>query len=83
MDTMGSRDVDAAVAEMVRVLGPHTSRDWHVRAGSLTWSCWTTAAHVAHDLLAYAGQVAARPTSAYLPFDPATCSRSSSPAAGC
>src|SRR5439155_14115047 len=31
--------------------------------------CWTTAAHVAHDLLAYAGQVAARPTSAYLPFD--------------
>ena len=27
------------------------------------------AAHVAHDLLAYAGQVAAQPGSAYLPFD--------------
>jgi hypothetical protein len=43
--------------------------DWWVRAGSLDWSCWKTAAHIAHDLLAYAGQVAARPTSAYLPFD--------------
>ncbi|MCP2163555.1 Mycothiol maleylpyruvate isomerase N-terminal domain [Goodfellowiella coeruleoviolacea] len=55
---------------MVRVLGPHTGRDWRaVRAGSLEWSCWTTAAHVAHDLLAYAGQVAGRPDDAYLPFD--------------
>ena len=36
---------------------------------SLEWNCWTTAAHVAHDLLAYAGQVAAQPGSAYLPFD--------------
>jgi hypothetical protein len=28
-----------------------------------------TAAHVAHDLLAYAGQVAGRATEGYLPFD--------------
>ncbi|MEU3722381.1 maleylpyruvate isomerase N-terminal domain-containing protein [Streptomyces sp. NPDC031705] len=63
------RDVETAVAEMTRVLGPHTTEDWSVPAGSLEWSCWTTAAHVAHDLLAYAGQVAARPTDAYLPFD--------------
>ena len=62
-------DVDAAVAEMVRVLRPHVSADWTVPAGSLEWTCWTTAAHVAHDLLAYAGQVAARPTTRYLPFD--------------
>lgn len=40
-----------------------------VPAGSLNWSCWQTAAHVAHDLLAYAGQVAARATVGYLPFD--------------
>lgn len=39
------------------------------RAGSLEWNCWTTAAPVAHDLLAYAGQMAAQPVSAYLPFD--------------
>jgi hypothetical protein len=67
--TVGSHDVDQAVAEMVRVLSPHAALDWQVRAGSLDWSCWQTAAHVAHDLLAYAGQVAACPPTAYLPFD--------------
>jgi hypothetical protein len=48
---------------------PFESADWRCRAGTLEWSCWTTAAHVAHDLLAYAGQLAARPDDAYLPFD--------------
>lgn len=69
MHSMDGRDVEQAVAEMVRVLTPYESRDWRMPAGSLEWSCWTTAAHVAHDLLAYAGQVAAKPGSAYLPFD--------------
>jgi hypothetical protein len=69
MRSMDSRDVDQAVAEMVRVLTPYESKDWRCRAGTLDWSCWTTAAHVAHDLLAYAGQIAARPDSAYLPCD--------------
>jgi hypothetical protein len=69
MRVLDGGDVDQAVAEMVRVLTPHASRDWLCRAGTLDWTCWTTAAHVAHDLLAYAGQVAARPGSAYLPFD--------------
>jgi hypothetical protein len=69
MRSMDSQDVDQAVAEMVRVLTPHESKDWQCRAGTLDWSCWKTAAHVAHDLLAYAGQIAARPDSAYLPFD--------------
>ncbi|MFD3549383.1 maleylpyruvate isomerase N-terminal domain-containing protein [Streptomyces sp. NPDC058655] len=69
MGYLDERDVDKAVAEMVRVLGAHGTEDWSVPAGSLEWSCWTTAAHIAHDLLAYAGQVAARPTDAYLPFD--------------
>ncbi len=69
MSAVDSADIDHAVAEMLGVLGPHDSLDWRVRAGSLEWSCWKTAAHVAHDLLAYAGQVAARPTTAYLPFD--------------
>jgi len=69
MRPMDSRDVDHAVAEMVRVLTPHESTDRLRRAGTLTWTCWETAAHVAHDLLAYAGQLAALPDSAYLPFD--------------
>lgn len=69
MPYLDKRDLDTAVAEMARVLGAHDTEDWSVPAGSLEWSCWTTAAHIAHDLLAYAGQVAARPTDAYLPFD--------------
>ena len=69
MRATDSRDVDQAVGEMVRVLTPHVAKDWRCRAGTLEWSCWTTAAHVAHDLLAYAGQVAGRPDSGYLPFD--------------
>jgi hypothetical protein len=66
---MGSQEVDQARTEMMRALTPHTLKDWNVPAGRLEWSCWRTAAHVAHDLLAYAGQLAARPDNAYLPFD--------------
>ena len=69
MRSMDSRDLDQAVAEMVRVLAPHGEADWGRSAGTLDWSCRQTAAHVAHDLLAYAGQLAVRPDSAYLPFD--------------
>jgi hypothetical protein len=69
MHSMDGNDVEQAVAEMVRVLTPYESMDWRRPAGTLEWSCWTTAAHVAHDLLAYAGQLAARPEDGYLPFD--------------
>lgn len=69
MGPTGAHDVDRAVAEMLQVLVPQQDRDWAVPAGPLEWSCWRTAAHVAHDLVAYAGQVAARPDDAYLPFD--------------
>lgn len=77
MHAVDGHDVEQAVAEMVRVLNPHDLKDWQVPAGSLDWSCWTTAAHVAHDLLAYAGQVTAHPTTAYLPFDLAIASDAS------
>ncbi|WP_431975414.1 maleylpyruvate isomerase N-terminal domain-containing protein [Micromonospora haikouensis] len=69
MTDTGGASVRAAIGEMGRVLGPHADADWTVPAGTLEWSCWTTAAHVAHDLLAYAGQVAGRPADDYLPFD--------------
>jgi hypothetical protein len=69
VDSVGSQHVDEAVHEMVAVLEPHVGLDWQRPAGSLEWSCWKTAAHVAHDLLAYAGQVAGRAATAYLPFD--------------
>ncbi|MGA5008814.1 hypothetical protein ACPCDX_27995 [Streptomyces koyangensis] len=58
----------AAVAETHRVSGPHTDADWSVPAGPLEWSCRDTAVHIAHDLLAYATQLAAGPTDAYLPL---------------
>lgn len=54
---------------MTRVLMPHAEADWHVRAGPVEWTCWETAAHVAHDLVAYAGQVVGSVTAGYLPFD--------------
>ena len=69
MSSVAGQPIDEAVAEMLAVLTPHADEDWQVRAGSLEWSCWTTAAHVAHDLVAYAAQVAGRATAGYLPFD--------------
>jgi uncharacterized protein (TIGR03083 family) len=69
MTSVGGEHVEAAVREMTRVLMPQADADWHVPAGSLDWSCWETAAHVAHDLVAYAGQVAGGAVASYLPFD--------------
>ncbi|MEY9995455.1 hypothetical protein ABIE67_007487 [Streptomyces sp. V4I8] len=36
---MGHQDVDAAVAEMLQVLSPHTAEGWAVPAGWLEWTC--------------------------------------------
>jgi hypothetical protein len=66
---MDHDNVDAAVGEMLRILGPRVAEDWTVPAGPLEWTCWQTAAHVGHDLIAYAGQLAAEPANAYLQFD--------------
>ncbi|MEV5251734.1 maleylpyruvate isomerase N-terminal domain-containing protein [Streptomyces werraensis] len=79
---MSHEHVDAAGAAMLRVLGPRTADDWTVPAGTLEWTCWQTAAHIGHNPLAYAGQLAARarPTDAYLlPVD-LTVRPSASPA---
>jgi hypothetical protein len=67
--SVGGEHVEEAVAEMVAVLTPRQDGDWRVRAGPLEWTCWETAAHVAHDLAAYAAQVAGRATTGYLPVD--------------
>ncbi|MEO3771101.1 maleylpyruvate isomerase N-terminal domain-containing protein [Micromonospora sp. B9E7] len=69
MSEVTGADLLQAADEMRRALTPHQERDWSVPAGPLEWSCWTTAAHVAHDLLAYAGQVTGRPDDGYLPYD--------------
>jgi hypothetical protein len=66
---MGALDVDRAVRETVALLAPHAGGDWSLTAGQLTWSCWETAAHIAHDLVAYAGEVASAAPEGYLPVD--------------
>jgi hypothetical protein len=60
----GGSQVADAVREMLRVLRPEAPRDWAVPAAALEWSCWTTAVHVAHDLLAYSGQLAGEDSTA-------------------
>lgn len=44
---------------------------WDRMAGTLSWTCWETLEHMADDLFAYAGQIAAAdsPQESYLPFD--------------
>lgn len=69
MDEPTADDVEQALHAMTAVLVPAQHRDWDVPAGVLEWSCWRTTAHIAHDLLAYASQLSARPDDAYLPID--------------
>jgi hypothetical protein len=69
MTSVGGEHVEAAVDEMVGALSPYVGAEWQVRAGSLEWSCWATAAHVAQVLAKYAAQVAGGGTASYLPFD--------------
>lgn len=69
MDAPTAADLKLAVDAMSTVLVPAQDQDWRELAGDLEWSCWATAAHIAHDLLAYASQLSVRPPDAYLPID--------------
>ncbi|MFG1923097.1 maleylpyruvate isomerase N-terminal domain-containing protein [Cryptosporangium sp. NPDC048952] len=71
MDTraMNAEDLERAVEVMSEVLRPALDDDWSVPAGVLEWSCRETLAHIAHDLFAYAAQLAGRRLSRYLPQD--------------
>ncbi|GGQ24292.1 GNAT family N-acetyltransferase [Streptomyces griseomycini] len=61
--------MEEAVADCVAALGAVADRDWEgTGAGRLEWSCRKTAAHIASDLIAYAGQLAGRAQDAYVPF---------------
>lgn len=53
-------DVDEAVQLSLATLRPATSADWDVPAGTLEWTCWETAEHLADDLFAYAAQLGPR-----------------------
>ncbi|MFE2299493.1 GNAT family N-acetyltransferase [Streptomyces sp. NPDC059445] len=68
-DTGGDR-IEEAVASCATLLRAAAGHDWDgVRAGRLEWDCRRTAEHIASDLIAYAGQLAGRATTAYVPFE--------------
>ena len=69
MDSPTATHLEQALDAALAVLSGAADRDWEVPARDLEWSCWQTAAHVAHDLLAYAAQLSAGATGAYLPLD--------------
>ncbi|MGW4897182.1 maleylpyruvate isomerase N-terminal domain-containing protein [Kitasatospora sp. NPDC004240] len=70
VDVLNGDHVRAALGETLTLLRPMAdSARWDEPAGPLEWSCRETAVHIAHDLLAYAGQLAGRPEHGYLPFD--------------
>ena len=66
----GGEHVTEAVADAVALLRTVADRDWDgVKAGRLDWSCRATAEHMAGDLITYAGQLAGRARSGYVPFE--------------
>ncbi|MEV6343747.1 maleylpyruvate isomerase N-terminal domain-containing protein [Actinoplanes sp. NPDC051851] len=66
---MTGDDVERALGELLAALTPLTEDDWQAAAGDLEWTCRATVAHIAHDLFAYAAQLATGAKDAYLPHD--------------
>lgn len=67
---MGGEQIREAVEHSLGVLREAVGRDWEgVKAGRLEWSCRATAEHIASCLLGYAGQLAGRATTSYVPFE--------------
>lgn len=67
---MGGEQVRQAVTHSLAVLRGATDRDWEgTKAGRLDWSCRETAEHIASVLIAYAGQLAGRATTVWVPFE--------------
>ncbi|MFF8288208.1 hypothetical protein ACF068_03100 [Streptomyces sp. NPDC016309] len=53
-----AEDVRSAVRLAVDTFRPaESASDWDAPAGSLEWTCWETAEHLADDLFAYAAQL--------------------------
>jgi hypothetical protein len=67
---MNGTDVLTAVSLVRRAFAGVPDDGWDRPAGTLSWSCWETVEHMADDLFAYAGQIAAEdsPQESYLPF---------------
>ena len=72
-------EFEGALDLSVATLGAAVDRDWSVRAGTLTWSCWKTLDHLVDVLFSYAFQIAARTEADVLPFQELHASVDASP----
>ncbi|MGW0598419.1 GNAT family N-acetyltransferase [Streptomyces sp. NPDC002776] len=69
MRHMGGERVQQAVAGSVALLRTAAGEDWDtVKAARSEWSCREAAVHIAHDLIVYAGRLAARGRTAHVPL---------------
>jgi hypothetical protein len=66
-----STDVRRALDDSLTLLArpAESPSAWSAQAGVVEWTCLSTAEHIAHDLTAYATQLAARAQDRYLPLD--------------
>jgi hypothetical protein len=61
-------DLARAVAVSNDALQDCRDGDWSATAGTLTWDCWHTAAHLADVLVSYAAQLAAQARDGWVGF---------------
>ncbi|MFC5799666.1 hypothetical protein [Streptomyces formicae] len=66
-----AEDVQHAVRLALATLRGGLGGDWDAKAGTLEWTCWETAEHLADDLFAYAAQLGPErpPLDREVPFD--------------
>jgi hypothetical protein len=65
---LSADDLDQAVRLSLTTLRTAESADWDVPAGTLSWTCWETAEHLADDYFAYAAQLGAPTPDREVPF---------------
>ena len=61
-------DLAHTVAVTAEALDACSAGDWSRPAGSLSWDCWHTAAHLSDVLVSYAAQLAARARDGWVGF---------------
>jgi len=67
-DRLSGQDVVAAADWLSPLLENASATDLGRHAGTLAWTCWRTVEHVIDDLIAYALQLAAQASLAYVPL---------------
>src|SRR5947208_15508833 len=67
-DAFSREDFIALSAIVLDAWQSAASRDWSVPAGTLEWSCWTTADHTVDCVFSYAFFLASRRQDTYPPF---------------